>query len=141
MPTGVATIPRFDGTAGRVTARSRRPAFDAGVGLDDTFLRRDPATNEPMLMIPGLHPYQRIEAARKIMNNTTTVSNVFAVWVTVGYFEVTTPVGTAPEAEQWGKEYYFEVPGDMRQKMFAIVDRTQIGVRPELVSGVLASLK
>jgi hypothetical protein len=89
-------------------------------------------------MIPGLHPYLRIEAARKIMNNTTTVSNVFAVWMTVGYFEVV-PHPTTGE-DSWGKEYYFEVPGDMRQKLFAIVDRSQLGVPANLYRAFLASI-
>ena len=83
-----------------------------------------------------LHPYQQAEAARKILNNTTTVSHTFAVWVTVGYFEVvddTTPAGwpaNVPAPVKLGKEYYREVPGDTRHKFFAVVDRTQVGIDP-----------
>jgi hypothetical protein len=123
LPLGVATI------AGGATGGSTfgtATAFQAGIGLQDTILRAD-ANRQPFITKVAAsltHPYQRFEAARKIMNNTTTVSNVFAVWVTVGFFEV---VPGASGEDTWGKEYYFEVPGDMRQKLFAIVDRSQMG--------------
>lgn len=126
LPLGAATI-----TAPGSTFGTTASAFAGGIGRQDTILR---STNgvDPTIWFGAAtdHPYQRAEALRKILNNTTTVSNVFAVWATVGYFEVTTPAGTAPEAEQWGKEFYLEIPGDMRQRLFAIVDRTQLGLDP-----------
>jgi hypothetical protein len=105
-------------------------AFGHGPGIDDTLLRRDQNTGQPLIAAMASnppHPYQRAEAVRKILNNTTTVSNVFAVWVTVGYFQVVP--GTNGE-DSWGPEYFVEVPGDARQKLFAIVDRTRIGLDP-----------
>ena len=80
------------------------------------------------------NPYLQAEAARKIMNNVTTVSNSFAVYLTVGYFEVTseTPMGPGlPNDVKLGKEFYREVPADLRHKFFCIVDRSQIGLDPQ----------
>ena len=80
-----------------------------------------------------LHPYQQNEAARKIMNNLTTVSNSFAVWVTVAYFEAgpDIPAGPGlPNIVQVGREYYRETPADTRFKFFAVVDRSNVGLDP-----------
>ncbi len=125
LPFGVATVPAGSGVT-----------FTAGVGLDDTLLRRNPpATGVPYLSVTaGTHPYQQAEAVRKILNNTTTVSHTFAVWMTVGYFEVDpateTPTPVGGTFTQLGKEYYREAPGDTRKKFFALVDRSNIGIDP-----------
>jgi hypothetical protein len=73
------------------------------------------------------HPYEQYELLNKIFNNITTKSNVFAVWVTFGYFEVL-PNGTlglelgttAANLDSWYQ----------RDKFFAIVDRTNIAIDP-----------
>jgi hypothetical protein len=125
LPFGVATVAAGSGVT-----------FNAGVGLDDTLMRRNPpGTGLPYIAVPPVtgHPYQQAEALRKILNNTTTVSHTFAVWITVGYFEVesetASPVGGT--FATLGKEYYINAPGDTRKKFFALVDRSNIGFKPE----------
>jgi hypothetical protein len=125
LPFGVATV-----AAGGAT-------FGGGVGLDDTLMRRNPPGGvlPHIAVTSGTHPYQQAEALRKILNNTTTVSHTFAVWITVGYFEVesetATPVGGT--FATLGKEYYINAPGDTRKKFFALVDRSNIGYTPSEV--------
>jgi hypothetical protein len=131
LPFGAATIP-----AGGATLPNGYSAFAGGIGINDTLLRINPGTGLPWLTVTtGAHPYQQAEAARKILNNTTTVSHSFAVYATVGYFEVTneTPSGIAGAGTftQLGREYYQSVPGDTRHKFFAIVDRSNIGLDPQ----------
>jgi hypothetical protein len=143
LPFGVSTVP--------LTAGS--PVLAAGTGIDDTLLRRVqpqsvlpgavPPGTPPLLSVPAAnHPYQQDEAIRKIMNSTTTVSNTFAVWLTVGYFEVdpgseaAIPAGWpagVPYQGTWGKEFYRDAPGDGRHKFFFIVDRTQLGFDPSQI--------
>jgi hypothetical protein len=120
-------------------------AFGGGVGIDDTILRRTAGTTVPMIWNPDAtrapHPYLQAEAARKILNNTTTVSNTFAVWVTVGYFEVVNDVAL-PNGQvfhQLGKEYFREVPGDVRHKFFSLVRRTHVGMDPLSYQNYLTS--
>ncbi len=134
LPFGVSTIPAGGYSVGTASM------FGGGTGVDDTLLRRNPpVTGVPYLTVPGTtHPYQQLEAARKILNNTTTVSHNFAVWVTVGYFEVVNetavpagwPAGITYQG-QLGREYFQSVPGDTRYKFFAVVDRSNIGLDPQ----------
>src|SRR5207244_2881464 len=56
--------------------------FSHGGGISETFLRLFPRSR-------ALHPYLENELLTKISNHLTTRSNVFAVWLTVGFFEVT----------------------------------------------------
>jgi hypothetical protein len=80
------------------------------------------------------HPYWRSEMLQKVMNLTTTRTHQFAVWITVGYFEViqegnpqalVTP-GNDPmlAIDQLGKEIGKESGSSVRHRMFFIIDRS-----------------
>ncbi len=120
-----------------------------GPGLQDTLLRSDVRTDPndatktlgvmPLAYTVGtnaVHPYLQAEALRKMLNNTTTVSNVFGVHVTIVYHNVRMNAPSQPHYESIpsttsllrpyiGAEAFREVPGDMRRQYFAVVDRTQ----------------
>lgn len=70
---------------------------------------------------------KRFELLTKLKNHLTTRSNVFAVWVTVGFFEVkdatTLPV-------KLGAEMKWADGKIARYRMFSLVDRTQLQVWP-----------
>lgn len=74
--------------------------------------------------VPKNHPYSRTELLQTVMNNFTTRSNTFAVYATVGYFEVE---GTNSHGHaQLGRELVSETGAVTRHRFFAIVDRTQL---------------
>jgi hypothetical protein len=97
-------------------------------GLQDTILRSDQSDRQPLLSVPGMaHPYQSSELLTKIFNQTTIRSNVFAVWVTVGFFEVTDET-TRPV--KLGAESGRAENRQVRHRMFAIVDRSVLATNP-----------
>lgn len=87
---------------------------------------------------PASHPngpsYFQAEPARKMFNNVTTVNHQFVVFLTIGYFDADTqnPVALAPgiTVPRLGAEAYLNVPGDMRQKVIAVVDMSNMALDP-----------
>lgn len=79
------------------------------------------------------------EPLRKVIGNLTTVSHTFAVYVTIGYFEVlpsTTPVrnwpsNAGPVPPTFGAEVFDKIPGDMRQKYMGIVDMSNMALKAQ----------
>jgi hypothetical protein len=99
-------------------------------GLADTLLRPsgESSDSQPVLAVPGMtHPYQSYELLTKIFNNVTVRSNVFAVWVTVGFFEVTDDTARPIKL---GAEIGRAESRQLRHRMFAIVDRSRLLANP-----------
>jgi len=87
----------------------------------------------------AVHSYFRYQSLNRLGNLTTTRSNVFAVWVTVGYFEVEPNLGSGgtttgpppvvidsahPDGYQLTTELGIDTGDVRRHKSFYIIDRT-----------------
>ena len=105
--------------------------------IDATILRSDPDEKTPVKPLfervstqpydnTNRNPYFRYEGLNKLANSVTTRSNVFAVWITVGYFEV------YPHAVDAGHPDGYELRGELgsdtgeinRHRAFYIFDRS-----------------
>ena len=74
------------------------------------------------------NPYFRYQALQRLGSLATTRSNVYAVWITVGYFEVTqNPAGVDaghPDGYRLGRELGIDTGNIERHRAFYIIDRT-----------------
>jgi hypothetical protein len=117
------------------------PQYPMGIGIEDTMLRPDPTDANPnqalkrRLFEPEVlnanangHPYIKYEFLKKVFNSFTTRSNVFAVWLTVGFFEVVEDTGYAGTPPKLGQEIGRAENRHIRHRMFAIVDRTNVTI-------------
>ncbi|MBY0523188.1 MAG: hypothetical protein K2R98_07305 [Gemmataceae bacterium] len=119
------------GIPGSRLAQADRP-FLPGASLEDTVYRADPDNAgkrlfEVALAAPNSHPALRFELLHKIASNVTTRSNVFAVWLTVGFFEVVDD-SDATRPPMLGKEIGRAEGRHVRHRMFAVVDRSNLSV-------------
>jgi hypothetical protein len=106
--------------------------YPNGISIEDTLLRSDGAGNRLFQVPPPTaptpdHPYRQAELLTKIFSQVTTRSNVFAVWVTVGFFEVTDDT-TRPV--KLGAEIGRAQNRQVRHRMFAIVNRANLASNP-----------
>ena len=111
--------------------------------INATLLREGPTTpGQPLFNYASTsmadntdrNPYFRYQALQRLENLVTTRSNVYAVWITVGYFEVTpisaTEATEADHATRWpdgyklGRELGIDTGEVERHRAFYIIDRT-----------------
>jgi hypothetical protein len=91
-------------------------------------------TSAPMIYtnsLPDGPSYTQAEPVRKILNNSTTVSHTYLVFLTIGYFDVD-PSGPITiggmSTPKLGAEAYITVPGDLRQKYVAVIDMSNMAL-------------
>jgi hypothetical protein len=111
--------------AAAVDANGGQYPNDTGIG--NTLLRPQATGSGPtaqrLFDVPATHPYDQKALLTKIFNHLTVRSNVFAVFVTVGFFEV---VDDSTRPVRLGAEFNRSENRHVRHRMFAIVDRTAV---------------
>jgi hypothetical protein len=105
--------------------------------INATWLRSYPETSDDPLFRhvssnaadnTNRNPFFRYQGLERLSNSITTRSNVYSVWITVGYFEVTPwPNGidaAHPDGYQLGQEMGSDTGEIVRHRAFYMIDRT-----------------
>src|SRR5262249_42855912 len=97
-----------------------------GLGIEDTVFRAwdpgAPGDQRRLFDVTGAdHPYLRSALLTAIGDRISVRSNVFGVWLTVGFFEV---VDETSSPARLGAEVGQAAGRHVRHRFFAIVDRT-----------------
>jgi hypothetical protein len=117
--------------------------------INATYLRPSPTASDPLFQQSPLHltppqsqqdvnntdrnPFFHYQGLERMGNLVTTRSNVYSVWITVGYFEVkpnrfTTPAGLPdlahPDGYELGQEMGSDTGEIVRHRAFYMIDRT-----------------
>ena len=121
------------------------PPADPIADVQRTYLRRDPQQpNRPLFVAAGpgdspgagqsgaafrdanRHPVFRYLPLNKLANTATTRSNVYAVWITMGYFEAIPIPANAnyPDGYMIGRELGSDTGEVVRHRAFYIFDRS-----------------
>ena len=133
-----ATVLRADPTVATQPLFEFNPASlkDPGTGLlnpTDQSLDTATANKSIGILATGRNAYFRYQGIERLGNLVTTRSNVFAVWITVGYFEVlpnsaTTPAGKPdavhPDGYELGQELGIDTGETVRHRAFYMFDRS-----------------
>jgi hypothetical protein len=102
------------------------PVNPASGGLHNPLLASTPAVLEPHNN-PVRNPYFRYLPLQRLGNSVTTRSNVYAIWVTVGLFEVEhaqPDPTTSPFGYRLGAELGWDTGDLHRHRAFYVVDRS-----------------
>jgi hypothetical protein len=135
----------FGGAAAVPTLNNLNTALAPNPEIDATLLREGATAGTPLFAVASTsafnntnqNPFFRYQAMQRLGNLVTTRSNVYAVWITVGYFEVTIwdpnaplnpvtkTIDTAhPDGYQLGRELGSDTGEIERHRAFYIFDRT-----------------
>ena len=141
---GGSLVPELDdktgsgGTAGPLGSDYLKPKYE----IDASYMRQDPTLPaNPLFQFASAspvnntdrNPFFHYQGLERLGNLVTTRSNVYSVWITVGYFEVkpnrvTTPPGLPDAAHPDGYELGQEMGSDtgeiVRHRAFYMIDRT-----------------
>ncbi|NQU25200.1 MAG: hypothetical protein HQ567_28265 [Candidatus Nealsonbacteria bacterium] len=125
--TGGSLVPqvgslRFENEIGATLLRADPEVLGQPLFRNDTASTEINSPNNP-----DRNPYFRYQALQRLGNLTTTRSNVYAIWITVGYFEVK-PVGVDPVRYPDGYQLATELGVDTgeveRHRAFYMFDRS-----------------
>jgi len=114
---------------------SMRDPISPGHEIDSTLLRAYPTgSNKPLFEVgggapysdPTRNPYFRYQELNRVSNMVTTRSNVYAIWITVGYFEVKYHRidNEHPDGYELGAELGSDTGDIQRHRSFYIYDRS-----------------
>ena len=120
-------------TAGSIPTAGRRPLFQYDSGTNSGFPTTPKSSTSGLTLNSASHPtnpernpYFRYQLMEKLSSTTTNRSNVYAVWITVGYFEVTGGAVTQfhPDGYYLGQEMGSDTGDIHRHRAFYIFDRS-----------------